>query len=99
VTNYFDSGAFLADLTRRIAFRTESQRARPCPDRVPTWTGNGSRSTPAGAIARMLGNPAAGWPFLIAHWHEAGDLPTVLTYGHADVILAQEHCRRSGPGP
>jgi len=47
----------------------------------------------------VLGNPAAGWPFLIAHWHKAGDLPTVLTYGHAYVILAQEHRRRSGPDP
>jgi len=47
----------------------------------------------------VLGNPTIGWPFLIAHWHEAGDLLTVLTYGHADVVLAEEHRRRSGPDP
>ena len=29
---YFDSGAFLADLTRRVAFRTESQVAGQRPD-------------------------------------------------------------------
>jgi hypothetical protein len=29
--NYFDSGAFLADLTRQVAFRTESQPGTPGP--------------------------------------------------------------------
>src|SRR5262249_28554874 len=31
-TDYFDSGAFLADLTRRVAFRTESGVAGHRPD-------------------------------------------------------------------
>jgi hypothetical protein len=48
--------------------------------------------------ARVLGNPAAGWPFLIVHWHETGNLPTVLTYGHAKVVPAEEPRPRSGPG-
>jgi hypothetical protein len=86
--DHLDSGAFLADLTREVAFRTESQRAGPCPDlracpeqeRVPA-------ANQLGATARVLGNPAAGWPFLIAPRHEAGDLPIVLTYGHADVVI------------
>jgi acetylornithine deacetylase/succinyl-diaminopimelate desuccinylase-like protein len=50
------------------------------------------------ATARVLGNPAACWPFLIAHRHEAGDLPTVLTYGHADVVLPTNTAGRSGSG-
>jgi acetylornithine deacetylase/succinyl-diaminopimelate desuccinylase-like protein len=66
---------------------------------VPTWNRKRFPQHTGCTTARVLGNPAAGWPFLIAHWHEAGDLPTVLTYGHADVILAQDHRRLSGPDP
>ena len=45
-----------------------------------------------GATARVVANPdARGGPFLIAHRHEGPGLPTVLTYGHADVVLAEEH--------
>ena len=52
-----------------------------------------------GAAARVLDNPdAVGGPLLIAHRHEAGDLPTVLTYGHADVVVA-EPGRWRGPRP
>jgi acetylornithine deacetylase/succinyl-diaminopimelate desuccinylase-like protein len=43
-----------------------------------------------GADARVLNNPdTGGGPLLIAHRHEGAGLPTVLTYGHADVVLAQ----------
>jgi hypothetical protein len=95
-TDCSDSGTFLAHPTRQVAFRMESQRAGPCPG-LPTYLAQ--ETVPAahrlGATARVLGNPAARWPFLIAHRDEAGDLPTVLTYGHVDVILAEEHHWRS----
>ncbi len=85
---YFDSGAFRTDLARRVAFRTESQAAEqhavlgqylsdellPCAQRL-------------GFTGRIVDNPVSGCgPFLIARRVEGRDLPTVLVYGHGDVI-------------
>jgi acetylornithine deacetylase/succinyl-diaminopimelate desuccinylase-like protein len=85
--DYFDSGEFLADLRRRVALPTETGLRRP--DLLAYLE---QEMVPAagrlGAAARVLDNPAGG-PFLIAHRHEADGLPTVLTYGHADVVLAE----------
>ena len=98
---YFDSGAFLADLERRVAFRTDSQAT----GRRPEMLGYLEREmVPAarrlGATARVVDNPdPAGGPFLIAHRYEEAGLPTVLTYGHADVVLAEEHRWRAGLDP
>ena len=45
---------------------------------------------PAGRRRPRAGQPRRrGGPFLIARRHEADGLPTVLTYGHADVVLAE----------
>ncbi len=100
-SDYFDSGNFLADLTRRVAFRTESQdpgrrddcRAYLEQEMVPA-------AARLGASARVLDNPDPGaGPLLIAHRHEADHLPTVLTYGHADVVLGEEKRWRAGLDP
>src|SRR5580658_8441434 len=99
--DYFDSGAFLADLGRRVAFRTESQ----APGRYPDLLGYLEQEMfPAaqrlGATARVADNPdPAGGPFFIAHRREGPGLPTVLTYGHADVVLGEEHRWRAGLDP
>jgi acetylornithine deacetylase/succinyl-diaminopimelate desuccinylase-like protein len=99
--DYFDSGAFLADLTRRVAVRTESG----LPGRHAQLLAYLEQEmVPAvrrlGATAQVLGNPVAGGgPFLIAHRREAAGLPTVLTYGHADVVLAEAHRWRTGLDP
>jgi acetylornithine deacetylase/succinyl-diaminopimelate desuccinylase-like protein len=53
-----------------------------------------------GASARIFDNPDGdGGPLLIAHRHEADDLPTVLTYGHADVVVAEPGRWRAGLDP
>jgi acetylornithine deacetylase/succinyl-diaminopimelate desuccinylase-like protein len=87
--DYFDSGGFLADLGRRVAFPTESAAAQRRPDLLAYLE---QEMVPAarrlGADARVLDNPRGG-PFLVARRHEADGLPTVLTYGHADVVLAE----------
>jgi acetylornithine deacetylase/succinyl-diaminopimelate desuccinylase-like protein len=101
VTDYFDSGGFLADLARRVAVPTESGVA----ERRRELTAYLEREmVPAagrlGATARVLGNPdPAGGPLLIAHRHEADDRPTVLTYGHADVVVAEPGRWRAGLDP
>jgi acetylornithine deacetylase/succinyl-diaminopimelate desuccinylase-like protein len=97
---HFDSGAFLADLARRVAFRTESQApdARPILEAYLT-----EEMAPAldrlGATSRNVANPIAGGPFLIGHRHEDDTLPTVLVYGHADVVLGQPERWRCGLSP
>lgn len=98
---YFDSGAFLADLTRRVAFRTESVVTARRADMAAYLE---QEMVPAahrlGATARVLANPdPGGGPFLVAHRQESGELPTVLTYGHADVVLAEAHRWRAGLDP
>jgi acetylornithine deacetylase/succinyl-diaminopimelate desuccinylase-like protein len=100
-SDYFDSGAFLADLTRRVAFQTESGVADRRPDLLAYLE---REMVPAaarlGATARVLDNPAAdGGPLLIASRHEGDGLPTVLTYGHADVVVAEPHRWRAGLDP
>jgi acetylornithine deacetylase/succinyl-diaminopimelate desuccinylase-like protein len=100
-SDYFDSGDFLADLARRVAFRTESGVAAQRPELLAYLE---QEMVPAalrlGADARVLDNPdAGGGPLLIAHRHEGDSLPTVLTYGHADVVLAEPGRWRAGLDP
>jgi acetylornithine deacetylase/succinyl-diaminopimelate desuccinylase-like protein len=97
---YFDSGGFLADLSRRVAFRTESGTA----GREAQLAYLEQEMVPAaralGAEARVAPNPdPAGGPFLVARRHEADGLPTVLTYGHADVVAAQAERWSAGLDP
>jgi acetylornithine deacetylase/succinyl-diaminopimelate desuccinylase-like protein len=100
-TEYFDSGAFLDDLGRRVGYRTESQ-AKPLPPALREYLER--EMVPAahrlGAQARVLDNPdPGGGPLLVARRDEDPDLPTVLTYGHADVVLGEDHRWRKGLDP
>ena len=100
-SDYFDSGDFLADLARRVAFRTESGTAARRPELLAYLE---QEMVPAagrlGADTRVLDNPdTSGGPLLIAHRHEGDGLPTVLTYGHADVVLAEPGRWRAGLDP
>ena len=53
-----------------------------------------------GATARVLGNPStSGGPLLIARRQEGAGLPTVLTYGHAEVVPAEPQRWRAGASP
>ena len=98
---YFDSGAFLTDLSRRVSFRTESG----VPERRQDLAAYLEREiVPAagrlGAAARVLENPdASGGPLLVASRREGAGLVTVLTYGHADVVVAEERRWRAGLDP
>jgi acetylornithine deacetylase/succinyl-diaminopimelate desuccinylase-like protein len=99
--DYFDCGAFLADLSRRVAFPTESGVAERRPDLLAYLE---QEMVPAarrlGAAASVVDNTdSSGGPFLVAHRHEADGLPTVLTYGHADVVLAEADRWSAGLDP
>ncbi len=98
---YFDSGKFQSDLARRVAFRTESQ----VPESRPQLGAYLEREiAPAfermGFDIRIVPNPAAdAGPFLVASRIEDPALPTVLGYGHGDVIRGLEPQWRQGLDP
>jgi acetylornithine deacetylase/succinyl-diaminopimelate desuccinylase-like protein len=99
---YVDGGAFEAELGRRVAFRTESQK-------LPDSLGELRRylveeMVPAfarlGFETRIFDNPLAGQgPVLLATRIEAPGLPTVLGYGHGDVVRGLEDQWTKGEGP
>ena len=86
--DYFDSGAFRTDLARRIAYRTESQEPASGPVLRSYLADELSPAvTKLGFVARLVDNPAAsGGPMLVARREEQAGLPTVLIYGHGDVV-------------
>ena len=96
-----DSGAFERDLARRVAMRTESQDPAAGP-RLHAYLAEeiGPALAALGFEWRVHANPepAAG-PLLVAHRHEDDSLPTVLAYGHGDVIRGQDAAWTRGRGP
>lgn len=102
VTEYVDGGGFERDLAARVAHRTESQRLsdslpelRAYLDEalIPAFAAMGFETV-------VLDNPVAGQaPALVARRHEGDDLPTVLGYGHGDVIVGQDDRWTKGDGP
>ncbi len=98
---YFDSGGFLADLTRRVAIPTESQNPARGPELRAYLESEMSESLARiGATSRVFPNPkGTGGPFLIAELTEDPKRPTVLLYGHGDVIRGQESEWSAGLGP
>jgi acetylornithine deacetylase/succinyl-diaminopimelate desuccinylase-like protein len=98
--DYFDSGEFLADLARRVAFPTESgQPGRHGELRAYLEREMMPAAGRLGAVSRVLDNPGDGGPLLIARRHEDDGLPTVLVYGHADVVPAEPSRWRAGLDP
>ncbi|HEY3075854.1 MAG TPA: M20 family metallopeptidase [Burkholderiales bacterium] len=98
---YFDSGAFLADLGRRVAIPTESQNPDRQPELVAYLETEMSESLARlGMTSRIFPNPRGkGGPFLVAELIEDPKRPTVLLYGHGDVIRGQEEQWREGLSP
>ena len=87
-TEFVDDGRFLEDLTRRVAIRSCSQEP-DLHDELHRYLDDELRSTldRLGYSVEVMPNPVAGGgPFLVAERHEGDDLPTVLTYGHGDVV-------------
>lgn len=100
-TVYYDEGRLLDDIRRRIAIRSESQIPA---SRAHLTTYLRDEIAPAlgamGFTSELLDNPVDGaGPFLIAERIEDPRLPTVLTYGHGDVIRGLEEQWRSGLTP
>jgi acetylornithine deacetylase/succinyl-diaminopimelate desuccinylase-like protein len=101
IGQYYDEGRFLDDLARRVAIPTESQN----PERAASLQ-EYLEDEMSGALGRLgfecsvHPNPAPNrGPFLIARRLEDPKLPTVFTYGHADVIRGQDASWREGLSP
>src|ERR1700761_8288906 len=81
------SGEFLTELDRRVAYQTESQnpekrgalRAYLTDDLQPAFA-KMEFST------RLIESPAGKGPYLLAEYREDASAPTVLIYGHGDVV-------------
>ncbi len=98
---HFDSGAFLRALARRVAVRTESQDSASGPAlRAYLADEIGPALAALGFEFSLHANPEPAFgPLLIATRHESDDLPTVLMYGHGDVIRGQDPSWTRGQGP
>jgi acetylornithine deacetylase/succinyl-diaminopimelate desuccinylase-like protein len=98
---HFDSGGFQRELARRVALPTESEnperaamlRAYLDDEIAPSLGALGIKST-------VYDNPVAGAPPLLIGRHVEDDtLPTVLVYGHGDVVRGHEGRWRAGRNP
>lgn len=98
---HWDRGAFLDELRRLVAIPSESQN--------PAAGGELRRYLEDGLVpflqeprfeVRILDNPeVGGGPFLVATRIERADLPTVLVYGHGDVVNGNADAWRDGLDP
>jgi acetylornithine deacetylase/succinyl-diaminopimelate desuccinylase-like protein len=81
------SGAFLAELDRRVGFQTESQnrkrgdvlRAYLEQDLQPAFS-------KLDFASRLIESPSGKGPYLLAEYKESASAPTILMYGHGDVV-------------
>ncbi len=98
---YLREGRFLTDLERRIAYRTESQRddrdkilrSYLTEEMAPTLERLGFRT-------HLAENPVTPKvPLLLAERIEGQNLPTVLIYGHGDVLHGMESDWSDGLDP
>ena len=98
---HFDNGDFVAGLARLIAHPTQSQ----LPGAHPALTSYfsdvvGPELGSLGFALEILDNPDPGaGPVLLATRHEGDDRPSVLIYGHGDVVVGQDDKWRAGLAP
>jgi acetylornithine deacetylase/succinyl-diaminopimelate desuccinylase-like protein len=81
------SGEFLGDLDRRVAYRTESQN----PERADALRAYLTDELQPAFSAldfstRLIESPTGKNPYLLAQYRESASAPTILMYGHGDVV-------------
>jgi acetylornithine deacetylase/succinyl-diaminopimelate desuccinylase-like protein len=100
-TGWFEGGALLADLRRRVGIRTESQNPERAAELVRYLTEEiGPAVERLGFRRTLWDNPVAGAPpMLFAERSEDPSLPTVLIYGHGDVVAGHDSQWTAGRSP
>lgn len=101
IESYFDNGTFKTDLARRVAIRTESPIPKSRPQLYLYLIDEISPYLEAmGFNCQVFDNPSNdGGPFLVARRYESGNVPTVMTYGHGDVVRGYDEQWREGLNP
>ena len=91
IETYFDEGRFKAELATLVSFQTESQTGEAMPAMLAYLNdGIGPRLGHIGFKCAVHDNPVShGGPILLASREESDELPTVLIYGHGDVVHGQ----------
>ena len=100
---YFDT-KFLDDIARRVAIKTESQKFPDAGAIAACHLYLETEMRPAfekmGFTCKVYDNPVVGQgPVLLATRIEDSKLPTVLGYGHGDVVRGLEDQWTKGQGP
>jgi acetylornithine deacetylase/succinyl-diaminopimelate desuccinylase-like protein len=101
---YVDDGRFEAELARRVAVRTESQKFPDASALAECHRYLDEEMRPAfaamGFESEVYENPVKGQgPVLLATRIEDPRLPTVLGYGHGDVVRGMDEQWTKGRGP
>lgn len=98
---YFDSGEFKQLLARRVACVTESQRAdRDGELHHYLHEEIAPQLSALGFALHFIDNPVVeNRPFLVATRIEDEALPTLLVYGHGDVVFGDDENWRDGLAP
>src|SRR3954453_5418739 len=91
VGRHFHAGEFLVELDRRVAYRTESQNPRGA-DALRSYLEHELQPvfSELGFSTRLIESPGGKSPFLLAEYSESASAPTVLMYGHGDVVDGME---------
>jgi acetylornithine deacetylase/succinyl-diaminopimelate desuccinylase-like protein len=87
VRQHFQSGGFLAELDRRVGFRTESQSGKQAAA-LRAYLEDELRPafSQLDFVTRLIESPSGKGPYLLAEKFENSSAPTVLMYGHGDVV-------------
>ncbi|MCC8937691.1 M20 family metallopeptidase [Bradyrhizobium sp. Arg68] len=87
VREHFQSGQFLQELNRRVGYQTESLNADKA-DALRAYLVENLQPafTELEFKTRLIESPTGRGPYLIADYQEDAARPTVLTYGHGDVV-------------
>lgn len=105
---HFDSGSYFQNLAQLVAVRSESQNPGGT---QALWAylqhHIGPKLAALGFSCEVHDNPVQSstpgcpvpGPLLVASRHESNALPTVLMYGHGDVVRGQDAAWRRGQGP
>jgi acetylornithine deacetylase/succinyl-diaminopimelate desuccinylase-like protein len=97
---HYDGGLFLSELARLVAVPTESEKPRGARYLAFYLTEHvRPMLEKMGFVSEVLVNPALGGPILLAERVEDRDLPSVLIYGHGDVVRGLEGAWSEGLGP
>lgn len=100
IRQHLSDGHFEADLRRRVAIQSESQDARQHHQLARYLS---DEIEPAliriGFECQSIENPLGAGPLLFASRFEDAQLPTVLTYGHGDVVLGYDEQWREDLSP